>query len=66
MAHRTVFDDKDGNSLSFYINNDGLLYVEISNPDVDIYCHQFITLDMDDVVKLRDELNALIIDELNE
>lgn len=66
MAHRTVFDDERGNTLSFYMNKDGMLYFEIIDPSIEIYYNTYITLDMSDVVKLRDELNALIIEDLND
>jgi hypothetical protein len=58
MPIRTVFDDENGHTLQLYINTKGALYLEISQPEHEMYT-SYITLNKEDVGELIEQLLIL-------
>ncbi len=54
---KTIFEDKDGNEMSLFINIYGLLYIKVGVPD-DGYFQGYICLDKEDVYCLIKNLKT--------
>lgn len=50
---------KDDNELSIFLNDKGLIYLDISESGEDMYA-KYINLDKEDATNLRNELDKLI------
>ena len=59
MASRIVFSDDNGNEMDCYLNEQGMVYVNIGNGDDDPIGSGYITLDKSDVGKLINVLKEL-------
>jgi len=60
---RPVFFDEHGNEMTLYVNDKGLLFLQVSDgDDFDYLGKKYIVLDKEDVKKLHDEICRCIED----
>lgn len=52
MATRMIFSDEHNNEMDCYLNDKGLVFIQIGTSDSDIHEKNFIVLDKSDVNEL--------------